>query len=396
MNLQIHQTSRVGKLFLGIALLCLILFGFFGIGRNEFSLPRNFHAGILYTAGICWNHGLDPYEYKQLHEVGKAVGYFDVSEAQFPYPPASSLLCMFLGLFSPEMACVVMAILNLLAITCLIYFTLKLLKGTKNSPLNWFIPAIIIGNPFTADVVWLGQVTLIVAAAIVGGWVLIQQNNILGGILIGIATIQLELSLLVVFWLVLEKRLWILLTILITVLALSWIPLLQDGVFMMIREWAMAVGREMRMDKSTYQHVFGLKSVVAVYGWSLPTHPFLIGMFITFILWLFHSWVLSENILAFLLPISLCLIHSHDYEMAVLTPLLAAFCNHLKSLTSISISLIALALLFIPQNLFDYGYPSLLLHYREILLLLLTGWLFVMSIQKRRQNTRDRRQEKFS
>jgi hypothetical protein len=217
--------------FLLCACILLVVKGIIGVGLSQ-SMASNVDTKYLYVAGLSWLEGLNAYD----PEVASRLGA-DVSLGGFFYPPQIAPLCLLLAAFPWAKAKVVMTLLNVFSAGVLAFFCVLLVKRPKVKMLKvpgsspwWFIPAIIISNPITINVIWLGQTTLIAAAALVSGWYYAYRDRwVLSGILIAIASIKPQLSLLVILWLLLERRWQLLAVAAVTTLIFSLVPMAISG-----------------------------------------------------------------------------------------------------------------------------------------------------------------------
>ena len=151
-----------------LSTLSLILFGIIGIGRGDSKL--NLDGAVLYAAGRAWLRGLSPYNHDFLAQSVAGIKEIGTLEsAAFFYPPQSAALFMFAGLFDYSVAKFIWLGLNLLSIAAIIFMTVRTLNQHQNNSENqlggWIVAAMIIGNPFTAHVVWMGQTSLMAFAA---------------------------------------------------------------------------------------------------------------------------------------------------------------------------------------------------------------------------------------
>jgi len=163
-----------------LSTLSLILFGILGIGKGDSEL--NFDGAVLYAAGRAWLMGLNPYNHDFLVQSVARIKEIDSLEtAAFFYPPQSAALCMFAGLFDYSVAKYIWLGLNLLSIAAIIFMTVRTLNQHQNNSENqrgsWIMAAMIIGNPFTTQVVWMGQTSLMAFAATMAAWFLSQRQK---------------------------------------------------------------------------------------------------------------------------------------------------------------------------------------------------------------------------
>ncbi len=248
---------------------------------------------------------------------------------------------------------------------------------------RWVIPAILLGNPFTSLVLWMGQTTLMAVAAIAAGWVQARRGRTVpAGILIGLSTVKPQYALLPCLWLLLEgrwKALWIGAA---TALALSVPVMIVCGPVGAFAQWAEALGRydHLRANAVGFPALFSAQNFLASMGIHAPSlAPF--GAAAAAALWAWRSRVVPADVLAFLVGIPLVSGYSHDYDLSALALLVPAFWRHLRGREGPAILVVVLMLiLFIPQSLFEPLGSPFLLQFRYPLVLGLLGWLLALSV----------------
>jgi len=362
---------------------CVLLIIASIIGFNQ-----HFDTKYLYVAGLSWWEGSNAYD----PEVASRLGA-NQSLGSFFYPPQIAPLCLLLGAFPWTQAKVVMTLLNVFSAGVLAYLCVLLVKQPQVKQLRvsgsgsvWFIPAIVLANPFTLNVILLGQTTLIVAAALVSGWYYAYRNRwVLSGILIAISTIKPQLSLLVILWLLLE-RCWRLLAVAaLTTLIFCLVPIVITGPIDVFVEWFASIGEH----KNVFANVLGSPAVFSIQnllytaGIQVP-QLFLLKIVIIVLLWRYRSRLIIDDLIGLLLAISVLFGVAHHYDLIALAPLMAAFWWHLPHYPRATfIALTVMFVMFFPRNvLMTFINNELLLQYRVILVLGATIGLGVMSIQR--------------
>jgi hypothetical protein len=261
---------------------------------------------------------------------------------------------------------------------------------------RWLIPALILGNPFTAHVLWFGQTSLIATASLAGGWVWARRGNAwLGGALIAIGTIKPQLAILVILWLVFERR-WKVLAIAAAVALLMSLPqILVIGPIGALTEWLAAIGRyqQYHFNELGYIHLFGLQNFLAIIGFEVP--PLLpIGVAAMAVLWWLRKRIEDPDILPLLIGLTLLFGISHDYDLSALALLLPAFWRHLRGKKVRAFAAVSLMLvLFSPQRLF-WAPPrpdvvlsaplqdAILVQYKVLIVLVFVIWLFMLALRQ--------------
>ena len=374
--------------FLLCACAVLVVKGIIGVGLSQ-SMASNVDTKYLYVAGLSWLEGLNAYD----PEVASRLGA-DVSLGGFFYPPQIAPLCLLLAAFPWAKAKVVMTLLNVFSAGVLAFFCVLLVKRPEVKVLKvpgystwWFIPAIVISNPLTINVLWLGQTTLIAAAALVSGWYYAYRDRwVLSGILIAIASIKPQLSLLVILWLLLERRWQLLAVAAVTTLIFSLVPMAISGPIEVFFHWFASLGQHKNIFSNVLGSgaVFSIQDILYASGIKVP-QLFPLGVVLTGLLWWYRSRLIIDDVIGILLAISLLFGLAHHYDLVALAPLVAAFWRHVHNRPGAALVAIALmlAMLFPRAYLMTFVHNELLLQYRVPLLLGTTIWLLVMSFKRR-------------
>lgn len=386
-----------------LAIMLMVFIGPMGIGHGGPS-STNLDARFLYVAGLYWHFGGSPYNPASLAEfvpdLMEAVDRYD-----FAYPPHISPLCLFLAAFPWLQAKLLMTYINIAAALSLGLLCARFGYGEEGdvsradtSNARWLITALVIGNFSTAYVIWAGQTTLIVAVALVAGWHYVKRGNtIIGGALLGFATIKPQLLIGPMLWLLLDKRWRALFSAAIVALVLSTVPLLNSDPIDLLISWYSAIQHYTLANYNTLgsRMVFSLPSLLHAIGISFPNIGPLIIVISVGLLWYFKSKVLTADVLAILLGSSLLFGYAHGYDLVILAPMIPAFWRHLSSRPLAGLVALGLFLIItLPNSIFEsFGIP-LLLHARVIGLLICVVWLCAMSV-KRARGTRQETEFNF-
>lgn len=378
----------------------MIGFGILGVGRTggaetDLSQVSNFAASnldmqILYVAGLAWLRGLDAY----LPAVASTVsgGLVSADRYDFAYPPQSAPLCLLLAAFPLLKAKALMTTINVFSAVALAFFSLRLVQRAELPALripslgsNWFVPAIILGNPFTANVLWLGQTTLIAIAALVGSWYFAHRDRWLpGGILLAIATLKPQLSGLVILWLLLERRWRLLATASLAILIGCSVPMWVSGPVEVFIRWFAALQNYTSSEFNVlgFRFLFGIQNLLYSLGIQVPS-LLPLAVLALGVLWWYRKQLLRHDIFGVLLALSLLFGFSHTYDLVALAPLVALFARHLRDRPRSLVVVWGLMLaMFFPQSWLLPLQVEPLLHWRVLLVLGLTGWLIVLSHQR--------------
>ena len=375
--------------FLACSLIAMIMFGIIGVGQFNATKSHG-DMGVMHKGGQIWLNGLSIYD-------SDAWTIIDPTRKKksSAYPPQAAPLFMLLGSFSFAVAKVIMIALNLFCVGVIAFFSLRLLKQAGVKDLEaawWFIPAFLMCNPFTFNVLWQGQTTLIVTAALMGGWYFAYRNQwIFGGILIAIASIKPHFSILVILWLLLDRQWRLLAVAAVTVLVFSFVPMMVSGPIDVFLDWLMAVRKykDYGVNKLGSPQITTIQNMLYIGGLKGIPNLLPVGVILTGILWWYRSKFFTNDIFGILLGMMLLFGYGHVYDWILLAPLIAIFWIHLHKSENMMKIIVAIGLMFIiffPRRLLTYTFPDqitgLLLLYRTPVLLGLVIWLLVMSLLK--------------
>ncbi|MEC4805247.1 MAG: glycosyltransferase family 87 protein [Jaaginema sp. PMC 1079.18] len=389
---RITQNRAIRLVFVIAACLALLSFGIVGIGRDGGLFQSGSDMKFMYFAGRTWLQGLNAYNPEiasRISENAIAVERYD-----FAYPPQIAPLSLGLALFPFAIARWLMVGLNLLSLTAIIILSLLWIEQPetanwrlKSSGYRWFIPGLIIGNPFTAHIVWMGQSSLIALATLMAGWYAMRRDRpILGGIAIAIATIKPQLAILIVLWLILSRRWRVLGIAAIAGSIFCLVPILISGPIQVWFDWfdAIAIYKSQPYNMLGFRHMFGIQNTLAIMELPAPSLlPLALGL--TAAVWWYQRKFVSDDIFGILIVISLLFGFAHDYDLVTLVPLLPLFWVHLHRRPLAIIGAIALLLgLFFPQRFLRPLEIELLLQFRVFIVAILGIWLVKLSMNQSR------------
>lgn len=364
---------------LAVSLLSLICFGIIGIGRDG---QLNVDGGVLYAAGRAWLKGLNAYNHDMLTQSVATIKEIDnLKDAAFFYPPQSAVFCMFVGLFDYPIAKFVWLLLNLLSIAAIIAMTVRTINQHQNNTQSQLgilvMSAMIVGNPFTAHVVWMGQTSLMAFAGTMAAWFFSQrQKFVLAGICLGIASFKPQLCLLLGIWFLLERNWKILAVALATVIIMSAYPLLlYGGPVGMLAAWYQGIQdsySSLPFNQPGFQDKVGMESLFASLGLNIPGIK-IVAVILTVVLWVFRNRINREDVLALLMGISFTFLgYTHVYDYVGLFPILTSLWLYSSNNRNALLGSSALVfLLFFPRRIFLSAGLPFLIHWRTIVVLLL-------------------------
>ena len=395
------MTRPVRNSIIGAALAAaaasLVGFGILGKGRGSDAVG-NTDGAVLYAAGRAWSKGLNPYDHRDLTTAVADVPEIKLDRIRFFYLPQSSPLCLFLAQFSYPVARQLWLVINLLSIAALAGMSIFLVRrstGGQEDVLGMgLLAAVVIGNPFTTHVVWMGQTSLLATAFAFGSWILIQQKRWLpAGILLGLASFKPQLFVLVGLWLILERE-WKVLLVGFAVSSLLCVHamLTHGGPGGMVTAWRGGVESgylDLRFNRPGDPHVPGLGSLMAAAGVRGTGLFFMIiGVALASALWNSRRHFQREDVLALLMGLTFVFLgYSHDYDFVALVPLFVALWLHGRDRPRACIQILPLViLLFLPSQFVRKLHVPVLEHWRTIVILALTVALAVYSRKRTAEN----------
>jgi hypothetical protein len=369
-----------GSLIL-IGLLSLIAFGIIGVGRSGVS---GFDGAYIYAAGRAWLSGSNPYDHASLIRSVAGLpglppfnGYF--LRDFFAYPPQVAVFAIPLGMLSYPMAKVVWLLLNLAAVVGAVVLAMVTLRQTMrpkhsdtreglrlwrvgwkgvpnlNSTAECLTAALILGNPFTTHVVWMGQSSLIALTLTYAAWVLSGRRQWLAaGLCLGVASFKPQICLLVGIWFCLQRAWKVLAAAGAIAVVASLYPIAVQGLVGVL--WAWFDGLQHYKNSSFNavdignNHVVGLQSLLQTLGLPAPNLGVL-GIAIVVGLWIYRQRLNRNDVLGILMATTLTFVYAHDYDYVCLLPAFVSLIGYGQHQPKLNFMTIIFAmLLFFPQR----------------------------------------------
>ena len=389
------MTRTVRRIGLAAALLAgiasLISFGIVGIGRG--GGERNFDGAVLYAAGVTWLHYGNPYDHEQLS--ANVHGAVNLARILFFYPPQAAGICVLLGLFKYSTAKLLWLAANLLSIAAIIALTAcGLRRRAEQIPDEigpWIMAAVIIGNPFTTHVVWMGQTSLVTIAATIAAFTFAtgRTNRLAAGICLGIATFKPQLCLLLGVWFLLEREWKILLVAAATAVVMSLYPIMVEGPLGMLRDWHAAI--QLSYSSLIYNapgapHKVGLDTFLQSAGIKVPSLAVTaVGIAATIFIWAWRKRFNPDDVLAILMGLTFIFVgYNHDYDYVGLIPVLGSLWYYAyRRPKAWAFVLPLVLLLFGPQRFVRGAGSPVLDQWRTLVVILLFAELLYFSARNR-------------
>ena len=373
---------------LGLAL--LLATGVLGVGRDLQVQEAFSDVKYWYVSAALWLAGGNPYDFAHLEERARANGIG--SNTHYASPPTSFWFGAGLQLLSYDGARWAWTAVNLLALVAIFFGVLRMVRVLRpdfewsraTAPTLLMLVAIVIGTPYAANVVWVGQTTLVVTALLIWSWILIHEGHeFAGGLLFALGAIKPQISLLLGLWLLLDGRWRALATAAVASLLLSAVPFWADG----LRIIPMWLGEMSAYVNEPAQRALAyninLRSALEGFGagrgsW-LQIPMWLLCAGLVYLLWRGYrkygfAWPVS---FALLVPISLLTLRGRDYDGAACMGLVAVGIHVSAGRPARQLLLLALLALFcLPLRIVELTGVEWLRYWRPVVLLAITLLVF--------------------
>jgi len=381
----VQRLSLATLVVLGLG--ALISFGIVGIGRSG---TLSFDGAVLYAAGRLWLAHENAYDHAALVRSVQDVPEIDLGETFFFYPPQTAAFCVPLALLPYPVAKVLWVAVNLLAVAVMVLVTVLTVRQAKPEQPDeigaWVLAAVVLGNPFTAHIVWMGQTSLVAGAAVMASWFFARrQQPLAAGICLGLATFKPQLCLLLLVWYLLERSWKVLLAGGITAAVMALYPAIVEGPIGALQTWRQGLTsgyQGLEFNAPGNEHVVGVQSMLAAANVSIPGLT-IVGVLLTAGLWLLRKKVRGDDVLGLLMALTFIFVgYSHDYDFVCLVPLWTAMWLRGREQPRARLVLaLLLLLLFVPQRLLrPFGSP-VLFHWRTPVLILTAVLVLLLSMK---------------
>lgn len=383
--------QRLATIAATIAVVLLLAFGVAGLGRGGAPALTDFDE--YYAAGRCWLGGHSMYDPAAFTGEMRSLGY-DAHDLWLPYSPAFVPLALLFGALPNGIACGAMWIVNLAGVAFLCVAAIRLARCARPAT-NAVLVSVVAGLPCSATVLWLGQLTIWMAALTCAAWCARRERrSVLAGVLLGLTSIKPQFSFLLVLWFALGREWKVLFVAGLTALALCAYSMIVLGAFEPFRLFLVGVAHYSDpghgADSLGDPHVLGLPSLLTALGvQGLSVGPFLALLAIAAAAaWFARRRLRADGVLALLLCAQVALVYAHDIELVFLVPAWAWLWTRYGAAGKGALASLALLLaVSLPARLLT---PGLLIHGRSVALLALLG-LVLASVLERNSAQRDLR-----
>ncbi len=409
MTVDSHYAAAVPRVLryalpIGLLLLGVLVFfgtGVFGLGRDATYLRQDF--SWLWAAGHMWARGGNPYDYEAFRPVLMEVVGPHLGNA-FVYPPQLALFAMHWGLVPFGVGTWLLTVENIAAAGLLMWGVYTMLRNPvesgriRSNPVEpWYAlsaAALVIVCPIAAHVTAMGQSSLLVAAAVIWGWILIHRDRpVVGGVLLALAAVKPMFLILPVIWLVMQRR-WVAVASFVAAGAVlsSWAVVAAGGPIELARDWLASIAdyKSFHAQSPGFRHGTSIGGVLYLLGLDVPDLTLLAVPIVIWLAWqsrpgLARPLLGPTDAIACLLLLYFVFGAAHDYDFVVLAPVLAAVAYHVRqSPPWFAAAVMCFVLISFPQRVLRRFDSDLLLQWRmPVLLAVLLGLLWLAWRQRR-------------
>lgn len=351
----------------------LIVFGCIGPLRAG---GTNHDLGTFIDAGRALAAGMDPY-FIQLYPT-EPIGQALADGGLIGYPPNALPFLRLAALGAPGAVALVFQVMNLLAMGLIVRGCLIMARPRAGGQTAVMVLAVL-ANPLASHVIFMGQTSVIVAAAAIGAWFFTYQRRIawLAGVLLSVACIKPTLAILIVLWLLLDRQ-WIVLGVAAALSAGYLVYAAQlDSPINLATYWLESAQHYAGQAHDSAGQIdrFGLTSLLATVNLDAP--PGLIfGIPYLLLVWMIRRQLRPLNQLAVVCALTALTSTVHNYDLVLLSPLiavivLAASGSVARQLTGASL----IFLLYSPQRFVVTPIAPMLAQWRVLVVLIMLAWV---------------------
>ena len=362
-----------------LGLLLLLVFGLGGAMQRD---PSHIDMDVFYGAGTWYLEGVSPYGELRTPPRLEPLG---IHMKAYGYAPHFAPFTIALATLDYRTARIAWTAVNLLAAAALAAVIVALMYDdparVRTDPLAARVTAfLVLGSPFAATVMWLGNTSIIVAACLSAAWWLDRRKQPLAaGVLLALALIKPQFALLPLLWLVGERRWATLAVCAATCAVLFAYHAVTFGPVESIRDWIAGVMVYQATERPPgFEHIFGIAELVRAAGFP-PPPVWLLAIPLVAAAWIWRQRQTALESLAILCAVAALLLPIRDYDLIILAPLVGAIAAQARgSLAASATALIAVVLLYLPQRTFRGFDSPIILQWRVLVVLLMLGYLAML------------------
>jgi hypothetical protein len=147
--------------------------------------------------------------------------------------------------------------------------------------------------------------------------------------------------------------------------------------------------RSLVFNKLGFDHSIGIQDFLEAAGVGTPS-LLAVGILLSIMLWMFRARIKDSDVFGILIALTFSFVgHLHDYDYVGVVCIVAALWGYSRQkVASLVVSVPLVLLLFAPQRLVRSVQFPALNHWRELVVVLLVLFLFVLSLRDRQRTPR--------
>lgn len=377
-------TLAAPYLIIAAGVISVVLFGLVGIGRG--ALAWQLDLQTLYGSGWKIARGIVPYGPPETPAEVAAQG---VQVWLYAYPPSFAPIAMGLAALGWTGAKALTVLINILASAGIAAGVALMMRRERAdailAPEQIAVAGVILVSPFIAHVLWLGNTTLVVLAALLFAW---RANDagrqVIAGLLMSVVAIKPQFALLPGLWLLMERRWALVASAAAGSLALSFYPMSVFGPVGAFTQWIEGLWTYLAGGENApgCLYCFGIGDTLA--AGHLPAYNIeVMAVLSAALLWRLRDRLTRLEILALLMGLTAFFLPVHNYDLVILAPMAGAI--GVLAATSAPRAIAALAaaaLFFVPLRLVQLVGSAMLLRWRELILFVLMATLVSAALRR--------------
>lgn len=301
------------------SIILAIMFGILGFGRPDGPQDVSLYdfSAYIYPAGKMWLNGLNPYD------------------GLYPYPPNSALFFMLLSITDLETSKILFLVLNIFCIIVVVYLCRQLYIVSNDEKRFFltdvklsFLIAMLIGNVYILNVLWIGQTSILITAALLASYYFYMRScEIRSGIFLALALNKPQLAYTFFVWLLLEKKWKTLAASIVTTLILGIVPIYNHGIINTLHDWINVLYKYIQVvNRECFWNLFGLQPLFTDFGIQIRSPIIFLCSILSVIL--IHKYYHHNDKLelyGILTITGLLLGQASQYDLIIISPILTYY-----------------------------------------------------------------------
>lgn len=282
--------------------------------------------------------------------------------------------------------------LNILCIITMVYLCIRLYRYARQEKKPLLLDvrlsiliAMLIGNIYIFNILWVGQTSIFITAALLASYYLYFRSCEIGsGIFLALAMNKPQLAYTFFVWLILEKKWKTLAASVVTTIILGIVPIFNRGPITTIQDWFGVLNQYIQtVNNICFWNLFGLQPLLKDFGISIGS-PIIFLCSIILILLVHKYYKITDKLELYgiLTIIGLLLGQASQYDLIIIAPMLTYYFMKISGTDYKKIVLLFLTFMLMnfPRNQLLLSDIRILHHHRVLILIIL-----LLSLLFRRQ-----------